>query len=55
MGTHSGNSYFAFCQAIEMCGLPTKCFAIDTWIGDEQAGLYDKNIFEDVQEYNHKN
>ncbi|MBN2427402.1 MAG: class I SAM-dependent methyltransferase [Deltaproteobacteria bacterium] len=52
LGTHYGVSYFAFCQAVEKLGLDTRCFAVDTWKGDEQAGFYDEKIFEQVQRYN---
>lgn len=52
LGTHSGNSYFSFCQIVKKLGLSTKCYAVDTWLGDEMAGFYDEIIFEDVKKYN---
>lgn len=52
LGTHHGTSYFSFCQAVERLGLETKCYAIDTWKGDEHAGLFDEKIFLKVKEHN---
>jgi len=48
LGTHSGNSYFSFCQSVIEAGLSTKCYAVDTWQGDEHAGQYDEEIFAKV-------
>jgi hypothetical protein len=52
LGTHYGTSYFAFCQAVERLGLATTCFAVDTWQGDEHAGLYGEEVFATVNAYN---
>lgn len=52
LGTHSGNSYSAFCQAISQFGLSSRAFAVDTWTGDEQSGSYDESVFEDLDAFN---
>ena len=54
LGTHLGNSYFAFCQSVRENKLDTRCYAVDTWKGDEQAGFYSDDIYKFVSEYNKK-
>ena len=52
LGTHSGNSYFSFCQSVAEAGIPAKCYAVDTWQGDEHAGYFNDEIFSKVNAHN---
>jgi Methyltransferase domain len=55
LGTHSGNSYFSFCQSITDSDSATQCFAVDTWQGDEHAGQYQDEVFDAVNAHNISN
>ena len=54
LGTHYGLSYFCFCQIVRSDALPTKCVAVDTWRGNEHAGLYDSSVFDAVAHENER-
>lgn len=51
LGTHKGDSYLAVCQAIDILGLSTKCYAVDTWEGDQHTGSYDISVYESLKAY----
>src|SRR2546421_8555168 len=55
LGVDRGESYFAFCQAAAEHQTGTRCFGVDTWRGDEQAGGYDETTFAQVSEHNPPN
>src|ERR1700735_4708032 len=51
LGTQHGVSYAAFCDAASRAALDTRCFAIDTWQGDEHAGLYEEDVYENLRAF----
>lgn len=46
LGTHNGNSFFAFCLALKNLDMSREAIAIDTWKGDEMASFYGEDVFE---------
>lgn len=54
LGTHNGYSYFTFCQAAQRLGLDMRCYAIDTWEGDEHSGFYGEEVFQKVSNYHER-
>lgn len=58
LGVHTGESFFAFCQAIKMLGLNSICYGIDSWEGDPHTGFNNDSIYKavlsyQVENYNH--
>lgn len=53
LGTFSGASYFAFCEAIskikQSIDFKTECYAVDTWEGDKHAGRYSEDVYKVVE------
>jgi len=51
LGTHFGDSYCAFCQAVSELSLDASCYAVDTWDGEWHAGFYSEEVLRTLQEY----
>lgn len=52
LGTHFGDSYFAFCQSCKELEIETELYAVDHWRGDLHSGFYDESVFSQVNSFN---
>lgn len=51
LGTYSGSSFAAFCQAVEACASPTRCYGIDLWEGDIHMGRFEEELYQEISGY----
>lgn len=55
LGTHMGDSYCTFCQAVVEAQINTQCFAVDTWKGDQHVGILTNNILQELRAHHDPN
>lgn len=51
LGTHTGNSFSAFCHSVDRQKVASRAFAVDTWQGDEHAGYYGDEVYEELRSF----
>jgi len=51
LGTYSGSSFAAFCQAAVASGAPARCYGVDLWEGDVHMGAFDETLYNDIHAY----
>lgn len=51
LGTYSGSSFAAFCQAAVASGANTRCYGVDLWEGDIHMGKFDETLYNEIHGY----
>ncbi|WP_247996552.1 class I SAM-dependent methyltransferase [Brucella tritici] len=49
LGTHNGFSFLSQCQVAKSIDCDATIYAIDTWKGDEHAGFYDAEVYDNLE------
>lgn len=52
LGAGKCRFYFSLCENIKKYNLNTECYGIDTWLGDNETGPYDKEVEEECYKAN---
>jgi GT2 family glycosyltransferase len=51
LGVYAGDSYCAFCQALQWLGVTAQCHGIDAWQGDPNVGEVGEDVYQDLRAY----
>jgi len=51
LGTYSGSSFAAFCQAIEAESIDGRAYGVDLWAGDEHMGRFEEALFQEMSRF----
>ncbi|MEP2758559.1 MAG: class I SAM-dependent methyltransferase, partial [Hyphomicrobiales bacterium] len=51
LGVHEGASYCTFCESVDRFKTNTRCYGVDAWEGDHQAGFYGDQVLKALSAY----
>ena len=51
LGTHTGVSYCAMCEAVMLAKIDARCYAVDTWGGDDHSGHYGDEVYWELRQF----